>query len=244
MPFSVPILADAPDTRFPDPAACRHPDGLVAIGGGLERERLLAAYQNGIFPWYEPGGPILWWSPNPRIVIEPERFHSPRRLARTWRQRRHRVTLDQAFEAVIDACAEPRDYADGTWITPEMRTAYVDLHRAGHAHSVEIWHDDRLTGGLYGVALGRIFFAESKFHRARDASKLALVELMQVLKRHNFKLCDCQLWNRHLQQFDVRMVERDAFLAQVRSSATEPSAWPAGPSLLQPESGETNERID
>lgn len=225
--FSVPVLGSAPDFSFPDPAACRHPDGLVALGGDLEQARLLSAYRRGIFPWYEADGPMLWWSPNPRAVIEPGRFHVPKRLARTHRQKHHEVTIDQNFEAVIQGCAEARKYAEGTWITPEMQRAYIGLHDAGFAHSVEIWHDGQLSGGLYGVALGRAFFAESKFHVRRDASKLALVELMHILNERAFELCDCQLWNRHLHQFELRLLERDAFLERVRNATAAPGAWPS-----------------
>lgn len=217
--YAVDVLGESPDSPFPDPRQCHHPDGLVAVGGDLSRTRLLNAYASGIFPWYEPGGPILWWSPDPRAVLIPGHVHVPRRLGRTLRQRRFNITLDRDFEGIIDGCGEPRQDSHGTWITDEMRQAYVDLHRAGHAHSIEVWRENWLAGGLYGVALGRIFFAESKFHRESDASKVALVELMQRLQVRGFLLCDCQLWNPHLEQFGVRMIDREDFLRLVRHGA-------------------------
>ena len=145
--FAVHVLGSNPEAPFPDPRRCQHPDGLVAVGGDLSRTRLLNAYRCGIFPWYESGGPILWWSPDPRAVLIPGRIHIPRRLARTLRQKKFEVTVNQEFEAVIDGCAEPRDAMAGTWITPEMRRAYVDLHQGGNATSLEIRRKSRLVGG-------------------------------------------------------------------------------------------------
>lgn len=210
------VLDASPDAPFPDARTCDHPDGLVAVGGDLSRTRLLNAYRQGIFPWYEPGGPILWWSPDPRAILIPGHVHVSRRLARTLRQGRFDITIDKAFAAVIDGCAAPRDDSAGTWITEEMRSAYIDLHERGDAHSLEVWREGKLAGGLYGVSVGRIFFAESKFHYERDASKIALVALMQRLERLGYLLCDCQLWNPHLEHFGVRMVARDDFLRLVR----------------------------
>lgn len=218
------VLDASPDAPFPNPLTCDHPDGLVAVGGDLSRARLLNAYRQGIFPWYEPGGPILWWSPDPRAVLIPGHVHVSRRLARTLRQQRFEITMDRDFIAVIDGCAKPRDHSAGTWITDEMRDAYIDLHAHGDAHSLEVWREDRLVGGLYGVAIGRIFFAESKFHYARDASKIALVELMRRLEQHGYLLCDCQLWNPHLEHFGVRMVAREDFLRLVNHGANRESA--------------------
>jgi len=214
------VLEASPDAPFPDPAGCDHPDGLIAVGGDLSRTRLLNAYRHGIFPWYEPGGPILWWSPDPRAVLIPGHVHVSRRLARTLRQGRFQISIDRKFTAVIDGCAEPRDDSAGTWITEEMRNAYIDLHARGDAHSLEVWRDNKLVGGLYGVAIGRIFFAESKFHYERDASKIALVELMQRLEHLGYLLCDCQLWNPHLEHFGVRMIGRHDFLRLVRHGVT------------------------
>lgn len=227
MPWSVPVLGTAVDAPFPDPLHCRHPDGLVALGGGLERERLLAAYRRGIFPWYERGGPILWWSPDPRAVLIPGHVNVSRRLARTLRQQRHEVTIDRDFESVIRACAAPREYSEETWITPEMIEAYLELHRAGHAHSLEVHLDGQLAGGIYGVSIGRVFFAESKFHVRRDASKIALVELMWRLESAGYLLCDCQLWNPHLERFGVSMIDRADFLRLVDYGTRQPAPrWP------------------
>lgn len=214
-PFAVPVLCAGPGEPFPDPNRCLHPDGLVAVGGDLEPDRIKNAYCNGIFPWYEPGGPILWWSPDPRAVLIPGQIHVPRRLARTLRQERFEITINEDFEAVIDACANERGDG-GTWITADMRSAYLRLHRLRSAHSLEVRCSGRLVGGVYGVAYGRMFFAESKFHRERDASKVALVALMDRLLERRFVLCDCQLWNPHLEQFGVRMVDRADFVRIVR----------------------------
>jgi len=220
--YAVHVLDADPAAPFPDPRSCRHPDGLVAVGGDLSRARLLNAYRSGIFPWYEPGGPILWWSPDPRAVLVPGHVHIPRRLARTLRQGRFEITVNRNFEAVIDGCAETRSDGAGTWITPEMRRAYVQLHESGHAVSLEVRREGRLVGGLYGVAIGSMFFAESKFHYERDASKVALVTLMQRLEARGFVLCDCQLWNPHLEHFGVRMMARQDFLRLVRHATARP----------------------
>jgi len=223
IPHAVPVLADEPDAAFPNPLACRHPDGLVAVGGDLTVTRLLNAYRHGIFPWYEEDGPILWWSPDPRAVLFPGHLHISRRLHRTLRQGRYQVTVNQDFEAVIDGCAAPRNGFSGTWITAEMRTAYLELHTAGHAHSLEIRQQDELVAGIYGVAIGAMFFAESKFHRRRDMSKVALVELMQRLHARGYLMCDCQLWNPHLEHFSLRMLDRDIFLRILHYAIARPS---------------------
>ncbi|MBS3743208.1 MAG: leucyl/phenylalanyl-tRNA--protein transferase [Wenzhouxiangellaceae bacterium] len=221
--FAVLVLDKNPDAPFPDPRQCEHPDGLVAVGGDLSRTRLLNAYRHGIFPWYEPGGPLLWWSPDPRAVLIPGHMHVSRRLARTLRQKRFEITVNRDFAAVVDGCAAPRDDAAGTWITPEMRRAYLHLHESGDAVSLEVRRQGRLVGGLYGVAIGRMFFAESKFHYERDASKIALVELMRRLEARSFLLCDCQLWNPHLEHFGVRMIDRNDFLRILRHGVGLPS---------------------
>ena len=215
-PLAVPILGSATNSPFPDPRQSAHPDGLIAIGGDLNRDRLLDAYRNGIFPWYEAGGPILWWSPDPRAVFILGHTHVPRRLARTLRNTAYQVTVNQSFEQVIRACAMPRAYTSDTWLTPEMMDAYIQLHRSGDAHSLEIHMDGELAGGVYGIAIGNVFFAESKFHRRRDASKIALVELLRHLHSAGYLICDCQLWNPHLEQFGVRMMERSDFVRAVR----------------------------
>jgi len=218
------LLDQRPDAPFPDPGNCDHPDGLVAVGGDLTQTRLLNAYKHGIFPWYEPGGPILWWSPDPRAILIPRHVHVSRRLARTRRQKRFEISINRDFAGVIDGCARPRDASAGTWITDEMREAYIDLHAHGHAHSLEVRQGDTLVGGLYGVAIGRIFFAESKFHSVRDASKIALVELMHRLEKLGYLLCDCQLWNPHLEHFGVRMVARSDFLRLLHHGIALPPA--------------------
>jgi len=220
---------ESPDITFPDvELALKEPDGLLAIGGDLSIARLLSAYAGGIFPWYGPGQPILWWSPDPRLVLRPETLHISRSLRKTLRKRPFRVTLDAAFEAVIDNCAAPRDYAGGTWITVEMKTAYLELHRQGYAHSVECWQDKRLVGGLYGVSIGRIFFGESMFAHASDASKVALATLARQLGRWDFPVIDCQVHTRHLESLGAIPLPRKEFLGVLGAACTltpPPSPW-------------------
>ncbi|RFF28635.1 MULTISPECIES: leucyl/phenylalanyl-tRNA--protein transferase [unclassified Wenzhouxiangella] len=225
MEAPVPQLGDSPESPFPDPLANPREDGLLAWGGDLHPTRLLNAYRQGIFPWYEAPGPVLWWSPEPRAVMLPGGMHLSRRFRRTLRQGRFRVTADRAFDEVVAACAAPRHEQDSTWITPQMRAAYGRLHALGHAHSIEIRdaESDELIGGLYGVAIGRIFFAESKFHRRRDASKIALAMLMRALSEWHFLLCDCQLWNPHLERLGVRMLSGELFQAAVARGVSEPA---------------------
>jgi len=220
---------ESPVITFPDvELALKEPDGLLAIGGDLSIARLLSAYAGGIFPWYGPGQPILWWSPDPRLVLRPETLHISRSLRKTLRKRPFRVTLDAAFEAVIDNCAAPRDYAGGTWITAEMKTAYLELHRQGYAHSVECWQDKRLVGGLYGVSIGRIFFGESMFAHASDASKVALATLARQLGRWDFPVIDCQVHTRHLESLGAIPLPRKEFLGVLGAACTlnpPPSPW-------------------
>ena len=238
--IAIPQLpADCP-TLFPNPLHSEHPDGLIAWGGDLQPARLLQAYRLGIFPWFDDDSPILWWSPQPRAVFYPQHWTPPRRLARTLRQARYRITLDHAFPEVIKACAGPREGQAGTWITDEMQTAYRKLHELGHAHSIEVWDDNQngnpLVGGLYGVAIGKIFFAESKFHRQRDASKIALGEMLKRLADWEFILMDCQVWNPHLERLGVSMIGREPFMAAVQIGVNRPdldgswadrrTAWP------------------
>ena len=205
---------DPPDA-FPDPSmAATEPDGLLAVGGDLCPERLLAAYRRGIFPWYETGQPILWWSPDPRAVLLPSRLHVSRSLRRTLRRDRYQVSVDQDFGSVIDSCASARA-TSGTWITPEMRAAYVHLHQLGYAHAVEIWDGPELVGGLYGIALGSVFFGESMFSLASDASKVALVKLRQVVERRGIELIDCQVTNRHLASLGSELMPRADFIRAV-----------------------------
>lgn len=223
-------LDPAPDSPFPDPADCRHPDGLLAWGGDLHPQRLLNAYRQGIFPWYEVDSPILWWSPEPRAVMIPGHMHIPKRLRRTLRQGRFEARADTDFDHVIRACAASREGQNGTWITPHMQGAYRRLHRLGHAHSIEILIDGALAGGVYGVAIGRIFFAESKFHRRRDASKVALAVLMKALESWGYLLADCQLWNPHLERLGVRLLSGQDFRNIVEAGVNQPEpdqAWQA-----------------
>jgi len=201
---------------FPPVAqALREPDGLLAAGGDLSPGRLLAAYRNAVFPWFSPGDPILWWSPSQRMVLAPGQVRVTRSLAKAMRNRRYRITIDTAFEQVMRACAAPRDGQNGTWITDEMVAAYAELHRMGHAHSYEFWLDDRLAGGLYGVAVGRMFYGESMFHRATDASKICFVTMAQHLHRHGFGMVDCQMFTPHLESLGAQLISRDDFIARL-----------------------------
>lgn len=211
MRYHIPQLGPDPNSPFPPPGSSGHPEGLVAWGGDLSPKRLLNAYRHGIFPWFEHGSPILWWSPEPRAVLIPHQWHLARRLRRTLRQGRFQARIDLDFSAVLNACAGPRQGQSGTWITDSMREAYQALHDLGHAHSFEIIQDGQLTGGLYGVALGKIFFAESKFHARRDASKIALAVMMRCLETWGFRLADCQLWNPHLERMGVRLYDMNDF---------------------------------
>jgi leucyl/phenylalanyl-tRNA--protein transferase len=238
---AIPQLDPDPRAGFPDPACIEHPDGLLAWGGDLSPTRLINAYRRGIFPWFSDDSEILWWSPEPRAVMIPHGWHLSRRLRRTLRQGAYRITLDRHFAAVIDGCASaPRggeDEPGGTWITRDMNRAYRRLHAMGLAHSVEVHCPaGELIGGLYGVALGRIFFAESKFHRARDASKIALAVLMRILENEDFLLADCQLWNPHLETLGVRLLSgeqfREVLAAGIAADSLE-SNWPANPDLDQ-----------
>jgi leucyl/phenylalanyl-tRNA--protein transferase len=201
---------------FPDVSlALREPDGLLAVGGDLTPERILAGYRRGIFPWYGEDQPILWWSPDPRTVLYPDRFRLSKSLRRTLRRGRFGVTLDRAFERVIDACAAPRRGSAGTWITRDMAAAYTQLHSEGHAHSAECWLDDRLVGGLYGVAVGRIFFGESMFSRESDASKVAFAHLVRQLRAWGFALIDCQVHSEHLASLGAEQIPRAAFIREL-----------------------------
>jgi leucyl/phenylalanyl-tRNA--protein transferase len=217
------------DITFPEvELALKEPDGLLAIGGDLSTTRLLNAYASGIFPWYGPGQPILWWSPDPRLVLQPETLHISRSLQKTLRKHPFRITLDTAFDAVIDHCAAPRDNASGTWIIPEMTTAYLELHRQGYAHSVECWQEQRLVGGLYGVSIGRIFFGESMFALASDASKVALATLARQLSRWGFPLIDCQVHTPHLESLGAIPLPRKEFIGILRTACAlppPPSPW-------------------
>jgi leucyl/phenylalanyl-tRNA---protein transferase len=203
--------------------ALREPSGLLAAGGDLSAERLIEAYRHGCFPWYQDGQPILWWSPDPRTVLFPDELHTSRSLQKTLRQGHYRVSFDQAFEAVIRACAAPRSYAQDTWITTPMQQAYLELHRRGVAHSVEVWQGDELVGGLYGLAMGRLFFGESMFSRADNASKVGFVTLVQQLKAWDFVLIDCQMPSQHLHSFGACSISRNSFAEHLRLYLDQPS---------------------
>lgn len=205
-------LGDAP--LFPPVEhALSEPNGLLAVGGRLEPEWLLAAYRRGIFPWFSPGDPILWWSPDPRMVVFPAEFTPRRSLRKVLRHTRIEVRLDHDFAATIRACAAPRRYANGTWIVPAMQQAYIRLHRLGHAHSIESWLDGELVGGLYGVSIGRVFFGESMFSRVSDASKIAFAYLCRFLEHRGFRMIDCQMSTPHLQSLGGREIPRRDFIA-------------------------------
>ena len=212
-----------PTLAFPPvELALRDPDGLLALGGDLAPERLLAAYRQGIFPWYSEGQPILWWSPDPRMVLLPNELKISRSLRKTLRKRPFRITLDTDFPAVMAACADPRADGHGTWITEEMTLAYRRLHELGYAHSVEAWQEGHLVGGLYGVALGRVFFGESMFTRATDASKVAFVHLVEQLMRWDFALIDCQVHTGHLASLGAKPIPRSDFTTALLREAQPP----------------------
>lgn len=213
-----------PDQAFPDPEqALPEPNGLLAVGGDLSARRLLRAYAAGIFPWFNPDEPILWWSPNPRCLFTPGAVHASHSLARRLRRPDYAVSFNRAFEEVLEACAGPRRGTRGTWLGPDMRRAYLELRRLGHAHSVELWMHGELVGGLYGVAIGGAYFGESMFSRRSDASKLALVHLDRQLAAWNFGLLDCQVASEHLQRLGARTLPRSEFLALLHEAAQRPA---------------------
>ena len=192
--------------------ALRDPDGLLAIGGILSNERLLDAYKRGIFPWFNLGQPVMWWSPDPRCVLFPDELKISRSLNKRLRQQQYTVSYDKAFRDVINECAAARNGIDDTWITDGIKEAYLSLYKLGYAHSVECWQEDKLVGGLYGLAMGKVFFGESMFSRSSDASKVALVDLSQRLIAKEFKLIDCQVHSRHLQTLGAKPIQRELFI--------------------------------
>ncbi|MBM3116967.1 leucyl/phenylalanyl-tRNA--protein transferase [Jeongeupia naejangsanensis] len=209
--------------RFPPLAhALAEPNGLLAAGGDLSAARLLAAYRAGIFPWYMPDEPILWWSPDPRMVLDPDALHVGRSLAKVIRHRDYEVRFDTAFDAVMAGCAAPRGADHGTWISDAILSGYGELHRLGVAHSAECWIDGELAGGLYGVAIGRMFYGESMFARAPDASKIAFVHLVRWLQRQGFGLIDCQMRTEHLARFGAHEIPRSEFLARLEKLTAQP----------------------
>lgn len=222
----LPWLA-AGTTHFPDTnTAMDEPNGLVAFGGDLSAEQLIAAYQQGIFPWYSDDQPIMWWSPNPRMVLYPERFKLTRSLKKSIQNKSYRVTLDTAFTQVIDACAQPRDHEDGTWITAQMKRAYTQLHTLGRAHSIEVWDaEDQLVGGLYGVSVGDVFCGESMFSRATDASKIALYTLVQRCPPLGIRLIDCQIASKHLARLGAETMARKDYLKELQTGQHTQVDW-------------------
>lgn len=204
--------------------ALAEPDGLLAAGGDLGPERLLGAYRRGIFPWYSDGQPILWWSPDPRMVLAPHEVRVSRSLGKTLRSGRFDVTFDRDFAGVLAGCATARHAGGGTWITPDMSRAYLNLHRRGHAHSVEAWQDGELVGGLYGVAIGLVFFGESMFSRRTDASKVAFVHLCRWLQQWGYVLIDCQVHTGHLQSLGASSIPRKSFAAVLENACAVPPA--------------------
>jgi len=220
------------DTPFPSLAsALQEPNGLLAVGGDLSPRRLLDAYRRGIFPWYSEGDPVLWWSPDPRMVLFPRELRVTRSLAKTLRNKSYEVRFDTAFDEVVRGCATPRPNQPGTWISAEMRAAYRRLHELGYAHSVETWVDGALAGGLYGVAMGRAFFGESMFARGRDASKIAFVHLVRRLAGEGYLLIDCQMHTPHLASLGAREVPRSEFARRLKDLVDyprPPGRWAPG----------------
>ena len=219
----MPVYLLSDDLIFPSPQLAPQ-EGLLAVGGDLSQERLLLAYRMGIFPWYSENEPIMWWSPDPRLVLYPSELKISKSLRKTIKKRCFEVTVDQAFEAVIKACAQSRTrMQEGTWIVDEMIAAYCNLHEAGLAHSVEAWQDDELAGGLYGVSLGKCFFGESMFTHVSNASKVAFVTLVEHLKALDFDLIDCQVSTAHLLSFGAREIPRIRFLTELEKSLESPT---------------------
>ena len=222
------------DERLAFPPVELAEEGLLAVGGDLRPERLLLAYSQGIFPWYEAGQPILWHSPDPRLVLEAEKLHVPRSLAKAMRRRPYRLTLDTDFRSVIEGCARARRaHESGTWITPDMIEAYTELHRLGYAHSAEAWKDGELAGGLYGVSLGGAFFGESMFARHPDASKITFVALARQLERWGIPLIDSQVYTENLARFGAEEWPRARYLAALRRALERPTRM--GPWRFDPE---------
>lgn len=224
--MQIPLL-DQDHPRFPDPSgALTEPDGLLAAGGNLQPQTLLNAYRSGIFPWYQDEDPILWWSPATRCVLPPLDLHCSKSLRKTLRRNDYQVTINHAFGEVIQACSEPRDDEGGTWITEEMIAAYALLHHQGKAHSLEVWLDDDLIGGLYGVAVGSIFCGESMFSRQANGSKIALAHLCRWGMESGLQLIDCQLVNPHLVSLGAISIDRSTFLTELSTCRDKTLNWP------------------
>jgi leucyl/phenylalanyl-tRNA--protein transferase len=214
----MPVFTLSDRLSFPPPHLAIQ-EGLLAVGGDLSVERLILAYRSGIFPWYSKGEPILWWSPDPRLVLYPSELRISKSLQKVIKRRLFQITVNKAFDAVIQGCADvKRSYGEGTWITDEMKSAYCRLHRYGYAHSIEAWQENELVGGLYGVALGHAFFGESMFSRVSNASKVAFVTFVEILKELKFDLIDCQVKTDHLIRFGAREIPRKKFLEQLEKA--------------------------
>ncbi len=205
------------------PAEFATPEGIVGVGGDLQPSTLLLAYASGIFPWFNPTDPVIWWAPDPRAIIPLDSFHVPKRLAQTIKQNRFQITVDTRFEEVIQSCGDYR--AEGTWVTQEMVEAYTELHRLGHAHSLETWQDGELVGGIYGIAINGLFAGESMFYRVRDASKVALVALLQRLRTRGYRLFDTQILNAHTEQFGAVEIRRRDYMALLRDAIAAPASF-------------------
>ena len=227
----MPVYQLIAEIVFPPPDHAE-PDGLLAVGGDLSAERLLLAYRLGIFPWYSEGQPILWWSPDPRIILEPKEFHISRRLSQTLKKGIFKVTFDRAFAEVIRGCAAtPRKGQHGTWITPEMMDAYIRLHQMGFAHSAESWFDGEVVGGIYGISLGRCFFGESMFFSQTNASKVALATLVQQFMTWGFHMVDAQVTTEHLIRLGAKEIPRHIFLKRLQAALrypTQKGSWDKG----------------
>ena len=232
----IPFLG--PTDPFPPVVdALEEPDGLLAAGGTLSTRRLVDAYRRGIFPWFNEGDPILWWSPDPRAVLRPSRVHVSHSLKKRLKKQAFLITFDRAFARVLDGCAAPRADEGGTWLSAPMRRAYNALHSAGLAHSIEVWMDGELAGGIYGVAIGRMFFGESMFARRTDASKIGMVRLAAQLERWEFPLIDCQLETSHLASLGAETMPRARFVAEIsRLVAQPPPVWTIDEDLAGTES--------
>ena len=219
----MPVFKLTEKLQFPPPHMATS-EGLLAIGGDLSLQRLLLAYSQGIFPWFSEGEPVLWWSPDPRLVLYPDQLKLSSSLKKRIRQQRFRLTVDRSFESVIRQCSQVhRKHQDGTWIVADMVDAYIGLHDRGFAHSVEAWQEDRLVGGLYGVSLGRCFFGESMFSLVSDASKIALTGLVQFLAHQDFELIDCQVSTKHLLSLGAVEVSRKRFLTELQGALKAPT---------------------
>ena len=226
----MPVFRLSEELLFP-PCELAEQDGLLAVGGDLSPERLILAYRMGIFPWFSKGAPILWWSPDPRLVLFPEELKIARSLQRVIRKGTFYVTWDKAFRQVIQRCADVRTKkGEDTWLLPKMIQAYHQLHKMGYAHSVESWHEGRLVGGLYGVVLGKVFFGESMFTEKTDASKVAFVQMVRDLQDLQFELIDCQVTTSHLQSLGAREIPREEFLLRLERSLDQSPSWRYGSS--------------